>query len=245
MPVQLQSEFLTYLIETGFSPGQRLPPIQEVSRVLGISISKLREQLEVARVLGLVEVRPKTGINTLEYSFLPGLQTSLRFAMSFDPTYFNLFGELRDHIEAGFWHKAVRLLQPEDKKYLRTLVDRAWEKLHGSPVQIPHMEHRELHLTIFSRLDNLFVLGLLEAYWDAYEIVGLNVFSDYEYLERVWNYHQKMVEAILDEEYDEGYQVLVEHIGMLHHRPELNRFHLEMMNYVSDKRTRKDARSDN
>lgn len=242
--MQLKSEFLTYLIETGFSPGQRLPSIQDVSRILGISISKLREQLEVARVLGLVEVHPKTGISTLDYSFLPGIQTSLRFAMSLDPAYFNLFGELRDHIEAGFWHKAVRLLQPGDKQYLRSLVDRAWEKLHGSPIQIPHLEHRELHLTIFSRLNNLFVLDLLEAYWDAYEIVGLDLYSDYEYLERVWNYHQKMVEAIVNEEYDIGYQVLVEHIGMLHHRPELNRFRSEMMNDVSDKRGNKYARSD-
>jgi DNA-binding GntR family transcriptional regulator len=62
---------------------------------------------------------------------------------------------------------------------------------------------------------------MLEAYWDAYETVGLNVYSDYKYLERVWSYHQQMVEAILDEDYDAGYRALVEHIGMLHFRPEL------------------------
>lgn len=244
MPVKFQSEFLNYLAEADFCPGQRLPAIQELSQLLGIGISKLREQLEVARVLGLVEVRPRTGIRTLAYSFLPGIRTSLRFAMAFDPSHFDLFGELRDHIEASYWHEAVRLLQPEDKKILETLVNRAWEKLRGSPIQIPHTEHRKLHLTIYSRLNNPFVIGLIEAYWDAYEVVGLNVFSDYEYLERVWNYHQQMVDAILDDDVDAGYQALVEHVGLLHHRPGLNRDYRKKMKDVSDNRSLEDMRSD-
>jgi DNA-binding GntR family transcriptional regulator len=78
-----------------------------------------------------------------------------------------------------------------------------------------------LHLTIYSRLNNPFVTDLLEAYWDAYETVGLNVYSEFEYLERVWSYHQEMVEAILVGDFDRGYHALVEHIGMLHYRPEL------------------------
>ncbi len=50
------------------------------------------------------------------------------------------------------------------------------------------------------------------------------MYSDYEFLERVWSYHQQMVEAILNEEYDAGYRALIEHIGMLHSRPELGQF---------------------
>jgi hypothetical protein len=30
-----------------------------------------------------------------------------------------------------------------------------------------------------------------------------------------------MVEAIVDDDYDAGYRALVEHVGMLHYRPEL------------------------
>ena len=52
------------------------------------------------------------------------------------------------------------------------LIERALEKLRGTPVQVPHEEHRKLHLMIYSRLDNPFVTGILEAYWDAYEAVG-------------------------------------------------------------------------
>ena len=44
---------------------------------------------------------------------------------------------------------------------------------------------------------SLFVKGLLEAYWEAYEAVGLSLFSDYYYLREVWTYHQGIVDAIL------------------------------------------------
>jgi DNA-binding GntR family transcriptional regulator len=94
----------------------------------------------------------------------------------------------------------------------------AKQKLNGLRVQIPHSEHRQLHMTIFRRLDNLFVLGILEAYWEAYEKVGLNLYSDYDYLQQVWDYHQKMVDALTKGNFQEGYQFLIEHKDLLHHR---------------------------
>jgi DNA-binding FadR family transcriptional regulator len=224
MSITLPSEFLTYLANEAFEPGTRLPAIQDLSKELKISTGKLREQLEVARQLGLVEIRPKTGIRTLEYSFLLTLQTSLQYALALDHGHFYLFGVLRNHVEASFWLEAVRLLQPEDKEYLQSLLDSAWEKLQGNPIQIPHFEHRELHMTIYSRLENLFVVGLLEAYWEAYESVGLNVYADYSYLHSVWTYHANMVQAIINNQEEQGYRALVEHTGLLHNRPELGRF---------------------
>jgi DNA-binding FadR family transcriptional regulator len=224
MSIDLPSEFLTYLAQEAFKPGTRLPAIQELSKRLRISTGKLREQLEVARQLGLVEIRPKTGIRTLNYSFFQTLQTSLQYALALDQGHFYLFGVLRNNVEASFWLEAVRLLQPEDKEYLQSLLDSAWEKLRGSPIQIPHFEHRELHMTIYSRLENPFVVGILEAYWEAYESVGLNVYADYSYLHSVWTYHTNMVEAIINDDEESGYRALVEHTGLLHNRPELGRY---------------------
>ena len=223
MADQLPSEFLRYLAKNARSAGERLPPISEMANQLGISIGKLREQLEVARTLGFVEVRPKTGIRTKAYCFASGIRTSLMFALAVDSSTFEHYGVLRNHIEACFWHEAVVLLTPEDIERLKQLVDTAWKKLQGEPIQIPHEEHRELHLTIFTRLDNPFVHGLLEAYWEGYEAVGLNVYAGYAYLCEVWDYHQRMVQAISDGDYDAGYQALVEHTGLLQKLSELAR----------------------
>lgn len=216
----LRSEFMNYLIQLNAEPGTRLPPINELAVLLGISSGKLREQLEVAREIGLVDVRPKTGIRIRGFSFFPTVQTGLRFALALDRKYFDEFSQLRNQIEASFWREAVELLRADDKVYLQELMDRAWSKLEGDHIQIPHNEHRELHLAIFSRLNNAFVLGLLEAYWDAYEAVGLDRYEDYSYLHEVWTYHGRMVDAIHNAEIDKGHKALVEHTALLRTRPQ-------------------------
>ena len=226
---QLSSEFLQYLAahhnlngaaEDCSKEASRLPTLNELSKQLGQSISCLREQLEVAKALGLVEVRPRLGIRRLPYSFLPAVRQSLSYAISVDRGYFMDFSDLRNHIEAVYWDRAARLLTEEDQYDLQGLLSRAWEKLDGHPIQIPHAEHRQLHLTIFSRLDNTFVYGLLEAYWEAYEAVGLDLYADYDYLRQVWDYHQQMVDAICEGDFQRGYEALVEHRDLLLNRPQ-------------------------
>ena len=196
-----------------------LPSLSELSDELGISVSALREQLEVARALGFVEVRPRTGTRRLEYQFLPALRQTVGYAMALDVSYFEQFADLRKHIESAYWFEAVQLLTSEDHEKLENIITRAWSKLRGSAVQIPHEEHKQLHLTIFSRLENPFVQDLLRAYWEAYEEVGLNRYADYDYLEQVWKYHEQMVEAICSGEVEAGYRALIDHTDLLSYRP--------------------------
>ena len=212
------SEFLRYLAAHEEAESV-LPPLNELSRELGIGVAALREQLEVARALGLVEVKPRMGTRRREYSFTPAIRQSLGYALALDNGHFLKYADLRNHVEAAFWDQAVRQLTDEDKQELRDLVTRASEKLRGKPIQVPHEEHRLLHLKIYSRLANPFVTGILEAYWEAYEAVGLNVFAgSYEYLQEVWQYHQKMVEAICTGDFEAGYEALVAHTDLLYQR---------------------------
>jgi DNA-binding FadR family transcriptional regulator len=218
--MQLSSDFLKYLASyNNGDQSDQLPALSSLSKELGLSVASLREQLEVAEALGLVEVRPRTGIRRLPYTFLPAVRQSLTYAIDLDRAFFEKFAQLRNHIEASFWTPAVKQLTPADHAELKELMTHAWQKLQGTPVQIPHSEHRRLHLLIYRRLDNLFVQGILEAYWEAYEAVGLNLFTDYDYLTEVWTYHQQMVDAIVKGEYDVGYQALVKHKDLLYHRP--------------------------
>lgn len=215
----LPSEFLQYLAahENGAADPDRLPALDELSNEIGISVPKLREQMEAARQLGLVEARPRTGIRRKPYTF--SATPSLLYAVALDPANFRAFSELRNRIEAAFWCEAVAALTPEDHAELENCITLAWEKLNGTPVRIPHPEHRKLHLTIFSRLDNPFVRGLLEAYWEAYEAVELDSYADYAYLREVWGYHQSMVEAIVQGNIEASKQAFIEHTGLLRHRP--------------------------
>lgn len=212
------SEFLRYLAREK-QDGERLPSLVDLSRHLKVSTATLREQLEVARTLGVVEVRPKTGIRRLAYRFTPAVLKSLSYAAAIDgPYFFQAFSDLRWHIETSYFHQAVSLLNESDHARLQTLIEQAFEKLRGRSVQIPHSEHKELHLSIYRRLNNPFVTGILEAYWEAYESVGLDVYNDLSYLNNVWAYHQRMVEAICRGDTQAAYQALIEHTQLLSQR---------------------------
>ncbi|MEX1018170.1 MAG: FCD domain-containing protein [Litorilinea sp.] len=215
---QLDSEFLSYIVDQDFQPGDRLPSLTDLSRQIGISVGKLREQLEVARALGLVEASPRRGITRTCYSFLPPVRLSLLTALALNRHHFEDFSGLRAHLEAAYWDEAVQLLTEDDKRTLRRLIETAQEKLNHPRIQIPYIEHRELHLTIFRRLNNPFVVGLLEAYWDAYEAVELNTYADFHYLQQVWDYHARIVEAICGNDRALGKQLLVEHMQLLSQR---------------------------
>lgn len=222
--IPLPSEFLQYLSNIGKreSDSSKLPSLKELSEELGVSVSRLREQLEVAKALKLVEVRPRTGMKWLPFTFSPAVWLSLSYAVELDRANFDEFLELRSHIEAAYWYEAVALLNPQDHQDLKNLIERAWEKLGSPQINIPHTEHRQLHMGFFRRLDNPFVIGILEAYWKAYEAVGLNRYTDYDYLKRVWQYHQQMVDAICEGDFIAGYQALVAHDEMLNKRPVSN-----------------------
>ena len=211
-------DFLKYLA-SGFHNKriemERVPPLTKLSERMGVSIASLREQLGVARAFGFIEVRPRTGIRRLPYSFAPAVHASLSYAISLDRGYFDDFSDLRRHLEANYWFEAVERLTEDDKELLNDLVDRAWKKLEDQPVQLPHNEHRELHLIIFGRLENPFVKGILEAYWDAYEEVGLSRYTELEYLKNVWHYHREIVEAICSGDYVKGHQMLMDHMKMI------------------------------
>jgi DNA-binding FadR family transcriptional regulator len=221
MPRQsLSSEFLQFLVDAALKNGSdQLPSLSEISARLDISVARLREQLEVAKALGLVDVRPRTGMRILPFTFAPAIWQSLSYGLALNPALFAPFADLRNHIEAAYWDQAVRRLGTEEHAELHLLMALAWEKLRGTPIHIPHTEHRQLHLCIFRKLDNPFVSGILEAYWQAYEEVGLNMYADYDYLEQVWIYHQKMVDAICAGDYETGYRALIEHKDLIQYRP--------------------------
>ena len=213
------SGFLKYLASLKNDDGERIPALDELSKDLGINRASLREQVAVARALGLVAVKPRTGTRRLAYTFTPALQQSLGYAILQDRASFEKYSNLRTHVESAYFCEAVQALSPEDIQQLEILVYHAWEKLRGDPAQIPHQEHRDMHLLMYKRLDNIFVTGILEAYWAAYEAIELNIFTDYKYLTKVWQYHSDIVQAIKAGDFNAAHKRLLEHTELISARP--------------------------
>ncbi len=213
---------LQYIIDNDLQMGEgkeiKLPPMDELATELGISRGKLREEMVVAQAYGAVEMRPGDGTYVRPFDFYAAIRTLVLYGTAYDWKNFDHLYRLRMQLEIIFWEEAVQHLTPEDHEELQKIVEQSEQKLQGSPVEIPHKGHRDFHLLIFRRLDNKFVQGLLKAYWDAYEAVGLHRYFDLSYYEKMWVSHRAIAEAILTGQYEQGKQVLVQHFTLLENR---------------------------
>lgn len=196
--MDFDSHLLNYIIERNLQPGDPLPPIKELASEahLGISTSKVREQLEVARAMGLVDVRTNVGIRLRDFDFAPLVRLGVFYALARDIGNFEQFSTLRTHIELAFWDEACDAMRPDDVTIMRESIRSARHKLTSHPIRIPYAEHRTFHLTMFQRLDNPFVTGILTAYWDAYDAVATNQYAMLSYWQQVWDYHERILDYI-------------------------------------------------
>jgi GntR family transcriptional repressor for pyruvate dehydrogenase complex len=213
---------LQYIIDNDLqiSEGKevRLPPMDELAEEMGISRGKLREEMVVAQAYGAVEMRPGDGTYVRPFDFYTAIRTLVLYGTAYDWKNFDHLYHLRVQLEVSFWEEAVERLTLEDHEELEGILEQSEQKLKGSPVEIPHKGHRDFHLLIFGRLDNKFVQGLLRAYWDAYEAVGLQRYFDLNYYEKMWISHREIVEAIMASQYKEGQNILSEHFTLLENR---------------------------
>ncbi len=219
----LGNAILRYIVEKDAGdPGHpeeiKLAPMDDLAAEMGVSRGKLREELLAAQAFGVVEMRPGDGTYVKPFDFYTPARTLVLYAISRDRANFDRLYELRKHLEISFWDKAVADLTPDDLQKLRDTIERAERRLGGTPVEIPHNEHREFHMGLFSKLDNEFVLGLLRSYWDAYEAVGLHRYFDYQYYARMWSSHKAIVDALGEARVGEGKKILAGHFTLLQSR---------------------------
>jgi len=212
-----RSDLLDYLAEANRN-GTPIPTIAELSEELGMSITSLREQLEVARRLGFVTIKPKTGIQPCGFSLAPALRLSLQYGTRVQPELFEAFRDLRKHIEASYWFEAAPLLTSAEVSTLGDIVRKAQSKIKKQPIESPEKEHRAFHLAIFQHLENPVVKSLLETYWDLNAGNERNYYIDQNYLEIVWNYHQRIVEALAARDFERGHQALLAHMDLVMQR---------------------------
>lgn len=213
-----QEEIISYLIAKTDRNNWSLPSIKQMSLDLNISTANLREHIAFLKTIGVLEAKPHNGIRFLDYQFTPAVAKSLYYAVKRDKDVFIKYSDVRNHLEKSFFIEASKSLTSKDTEKLKLFVTRAKEKLLRDPIQIPHHEHREFHLQIYRPLNNIFLIGLLEAYWDTYEMIGLDVYTDLNYLKKVWDYHQMILERLIDRDYEAGYILLIDHMELIFSR---------------------------
>lgn len=192
-----------------------IPSISELSSQLGISTASVREQLEVPKELGFIEVRTRTGIQKQDFCLTRPLSLSMSYGLRVDPELFQEYASLRRQLEIAYWYEACSLLEKSQIEELRSLEEKANWKINQNPVVIPTPEHRNFHLTIYRPLNNRVLNSVLETYWDLYETSRIQYYRNQEYLESVWSYHRQMLDAIVSKAYEKGFEALVTHFELI------------------------------
>ena len=192
-----------------------IPSITELSSQLKISTASVREQLEVPKELGFVDVRTRTGIQKHDFCLTRPLTLSMTYGLRVDPYLFQEYASLRRQLEIAYWYEACSLLEKSHVQDLQEIQERACWKISQTPVVMPTLEHRRFHLTIYGPLNNRVLNSVLETYWDLYETSGINYYRNHEYLETVWSYHRQMLEAVASKAYEKGYEALVTHFELM------------------------------
>ncbi|MEL7644765.1 MAG: FCD domain-containing protein [Anaerolineaceae bacterium] len=212
-----KSELLDYLAEAQRAQAP-IPSIPELSHLLGISVASVREQLEVARTLGFVDVKTKVGIQNREFSLNQCLELGLRYGAKVQPNVPDALRDLRKHIEISYWHEAAPQLTSGEIQSLYRIVEAALVGIGREPTYFPQTEHREFHMLIFAHLENQIAKNILETFWKLTVDYERNLFPDRAYLENVWNYHRRIADALAARDYERGYQWLVEHMDLVKQR---------------------------
>ena len=217
------SRILQYIVDEGLCAQEsgelaKLPAMGELSRQLGVSKGKLREEMIAAEAWGVIEMRPGDGTYVLPFDFYAPVRTLALYGVTLDRKHFGQFYQVRTALEVALWESAIESLRPSDVVQLCQIVERAQQRLRSVPPEIPHRQHREFHLLTFARLDNDFVQGLLRAYWDAYEAVELHLYFDLSYYEEMWSSHDAMAQAIVSGDLRKGQEILTRHFVLLSDR---------------------------
>ena len=221
--LDLRSDLLNYLIQSQFKAGDRIPTISQLaeSEHLGISPSKIREQLEVARALGFIDVKSKTGMRFNEYEFGSAIRLSVFFALAQEPElYFEYFTDLRVQLEIGSWFAMCESLGSQEFVALHEIIQAARQKLQDERwVQIPHREHGQFHRMLFSKIDNPFINGILNVYWEAYEAIEPRRYASFAYHQKVWDYHEGIANELEGGDFMKAQATYMEHAQLLRINP--------------------------
>lgn len=106
------SEFMRYLA----AHEERARPSHtqtQLSQDGGVSVASLREQLEVARALGLVEAQAWAWRDALaRFLVHTGDPLSLGYALALNDDHFRKYSQLRNHVEFAYWYEAVETTHP-------------------------------------------------------------------------------------------------------------------------------------
>jgi len=157
---------IEYILENNLNPGDQLPPETQLVGQLGLGRSSIREAVKILQSIGIIEVRHGSGLFVRENNFDP-IREIIGYGLRFDNRTLKEITEIRLLLEKAAIEEVVRKIGPRDIATLEEVLV-SWQRRIDSGED--HLQaDKEFHRALYSSLDNVMLLKLLEEFWVAFE----------------------------------------------------------------------------
>jgi GntR family transcriptional repressor for pyruvate dehydrogenase complex len=203
------------LISNGqLKPGDKIPSERELSSEIGISRQSIREALNRAEVMGLIEVRQGEGsfiLSSLEGLLKPPLTVIIEKEVEriFD------FLEIRKLVEGWCAEKAALEATSEELEDMKEILDKM--KIVASKDKQWEELDLELHLSIAKATHNIIAIHIMDALK-----VNFSLFFKFtksmpssERLDVLWQHHHEIIDAIVRKNSRLAKQKVVTHLNFI------------------------------
>jgi len=208
-----------YIISEGLEPGDKLPSEKELSEMLGVGRTSIREATKALEVLGILEIKAGNGmfVRNFNYDFI---LDNLTYTVKFERKDLKEVLDIRINLELSYIRKAVDNISDKEVKLLTEKVKQMKQASFNNNVRPFVIADKEFHKILFSTVDNKLLTDLLNTFWnllerseDFEELTDKNLSSGYKR-------HNKILKAIKDENADEAKRLLDEHYRYTQERVE-------------------------
>lgn len=210
----LVSDLLDFVRREGYGPGDRLPPIRQLSAALGLGRNAVRDALLEAQTLGFVRIEPRLGVFLQDFALgdrVDGFGPVLERVLGQEEQ--NLFHlvDARLLVEAELASEAARIRRPEDLLPLR----QALETVLGTQGdRLAFIQADEaFHLAIARITGNRVLFAFLQTLWRMIAPIKLNLLlstADRQVTDRE---HRELFLNIVAGDADRARTVMRAHIG--------------------------------
>lgn len=169
---QAQHAVRQYIVDNRLAPGDPLPSEGELSTLLDVGKTSVREGIRGLQSLGVVEVRHGRGLFVSQFSFAPILD-QLPYGLMIDDVPLRDVLQARRALEEGLIVQASAQLGDDDLDALDALVERMrTESIDGVvPAEIDNAFHQGL----FRGLGNPLVLQMISIFWTIFDRATVGV----------------------------------------------------------------------
>lgn len=211
---EIIAEELQRIIESGLiKPGEKLDTIENLAKEYHVGRSTIREALSQLKARGLVESRQGGG--TYVTSPAPGLSSLQEIPVTNTMELSQLL-QVRKIIEVGCIELATQLRDDSHIEELQRILDQMRDAVDNE--EISQVYDVNFHLTIAKATQNPFLQTMMESISTVMsktirDTRNLWLYSKRESAERLYDEHQRMLQAIIDKDPETGSQVMRKHLS--------------------------------